>query len=161
MRMHVLRCSGASVRRRSCGLTRAVVCYMGSCVPVPDLTHTRFPNGATVRQCYQQLCAAEAVSRFCRPIRISHYNPWQQTSYLCHLCKVHAGTTAPPRVQVRVLPISRDVTWELGRRTYIMAILNITPDSFSDGGCCDDLDLIAACHSSFDRHSIRLANKLP
>ena len=26
------------------------------------------------------------------------------------------------------------VTWELGRRTYVMGILNVTPDSFSDGG---------------------------
>lgn len=28
----------------------------------------------------------------------------------------------------------RDTVWELGKRTYIMGILNVTPDSFSDGG---------------------------
>ncbi len=27
-----------------------------------------------------------------------------------------------------------DYTWEWGKRTYIMGILNVTPDSFSDGG---------------------------
>lgn len=28
----------------------------------------------------------------------------------------------------------RDICWELGGRTYVMGILNVTPDSFSDGG---------------------------
>lgn len=28
----------------------------------------------------------------------------------------------------------QDQIWQLGRRTYIMGILNVTPDSFSDGG---------------------------
>ncbi|MCW6038527.1 dihydropteroate synthase [Spirulina subsalsa FACHB-351] len=28
----------------------------------------------------------------------------------------------------------RDQTWHWGKRTYVMGILNITPDSFSDGG---------------------------
>ena len=28
----------------------------------------------------------------------------------------------------------KDHIWEWGKRTYIMGILNITPDSFSDGG---------------------------
>lgn len=28
----------------------------------------------------------------------------------------------------------RDQVWHLGRRTYVMGILNVTPDSFSDGG---------------------------
>ncbi len=28
----------------------------------------------------------------------------------------------------------KNVVWELGKRTYIMGILNVTPDSFSDGG---------------------------
>ena len=27
-----------------------------------------------------------------------------------------------------------ETVWELGKRTYIMGILNVTPDSFSDGG---------------------------
>ncbi|MGZ4113395.1 MAG: dihydropteroate synthase, partial [Tumebacillaceae bacterium] len=30
---------------------------------------------------------------------------------------------------------------ELGKRTLVMGILNITPDSFSDGGCYADLEL--------------------
>ncbi|MCL5405223.1 MAG: dihydropteroate synthase, partial [Deltaproteobacteria bacterium] len=34
----------------------------------------------------------------------------------------------------------RDRVIELGRRTLIMGILNITPDSFSDGGRFDDYD---------------------
>lgn len=28
----------------------------------------------------------------------------------------------------------KDMVWELGKRTYIMGIVNVTPDSFSDGG---------------------------
>lgn len=28
----------------------------------------------------------------------------------------------------------KDTVWELGKRTYIMGIVNVTPDSFSDGG---------------------------
>jgi dihydropteroate synthase len=31
------------------------------------------------------------------------------------------------------------VTYELNKRTYIMGILNVTPDSFSDGGRYDDI----------------------
>lgn len=31
-------------------------------------------------------------------------------------------------------------TWEWGTRTYIMGILNVTPDSFSDGGKYTDID---------------------
>ena len=34
----------------------------------------------------------------------------------------------------RVLPLSGGRTLPLGSRTYIMGILNATPDSFSDGG---------------------------
>lgn len=34
----------------------------------------------------------------------------------------------------------KNVVWELGKRTYIMGILNITPDSFSDGGRFSQLD---------------------
>ncbi|KAI8464202.1 MAG: Dihydropteroate synthase-like protein [Monoraphidium minutum] len=33
----------------------------------------------------------------------------------------------------RVLPVQRQI-WELGSMTHIMGILNVTPDSFSDGG---------------------------
>lgn len=34
--------------------------------------------------------------------------------------------------------------WPLGKRTYIMGILNLTPDSFSDGGHQLDTDVAAA-----------------
>ena len=30
--------------------------------------------------------------------------------------------------------------YELGKRTYIMGILNVTPDSFSDGGKFNEID---------------------
>ena len=39
---------------------------------------------------------------------------------------------APPLKQV--LPVGRGRTIPLGDTTYIMGILNVTPDSFSDGG---------------------------
>ncbi|MFC0216096.1 dihydropteroate synthase [Paenibacillus chartarius] len=35
---------------------------------------------------------------------------------------------------IRTIPLSSGLTLELGRRTLIMGILNVTPDSFSDGG---------------------------
>ncbi len=31
--------------------------------------------------------------------------------------------------------------FEIGKRTYIMGILNVTPDSFSDGGKYNDIEL--------------------
>jgi dihydropteroate synthase len=34
----------------------------------------------------------------------------------------------------------RDFTFEWGKRTYLMGILNVTPDSFSDGGAYNTLD---------------------
>lgn len=34
----------------------------------------------------------------------------------------------------------RDVVWQLGEKTYVMGILNVTPDSFSDGGLYFDAD---------------------
>jgi dihydropteroate synthase len=37
-----------------------------------------------------------------------------------------------------------DKTWYWGRKTYIMGILNVTPDSFSDGGSYCDLDTALA-----------------
>lgn len=39
----------------------------------------------------------------------------------------------------------RDITWQLGQKTYVMGILNVTPDSFSDGGLYLDTD------SAYDR----------
>lgn len=41
----------------------------------------------------------------------------------------------------RVLPIRADLYWPLGSRTYVMGILNLTPDSFSDGGRGLDTDV--------------------
>jgi dihydropteroate synthase len=38
----------------------------------------------------------------------------------------------------------RDRSFQWGRRTYLMGILNVTPDSFSDGGCFNDLDAAVA-----------------
>ncbi|MGL5232117.1 MAG: dihydropteroate synthase, partial [Fusobacteriaceae bacterium] len=35
---------------------------------------------------------------------------------------------------------ARDKEFELGKRTLIMGILNITPDSFSDGGDHNNLE---------------------
>ena len=33
-----------------------------------------------------------------------------------------------------------DITYDLGSRTYIMGVLNVTPDSFSDGGKYDKFE---------------------
>jgi dihydropteroate synthase len=38
----------------------------------------------------------------------------------------------------------RDRTFQWGQQTYLMGILNVTPDSFSDGGCFNDLDAAIA-----------------
>ncbi len=40
---------------------------------------------------------------------------------------------------MKMLKINESV-WELGKRTYIMGILNVTPDSFSDGGRFTQVD---------------------
>ena len=55
------------------------------------------------------------------------------------LCRVEAAAAMAdgreaPRQPTRVLPIREDATWELGSRTYVMGVINVTPDSFSDGG---------------------------
>ena len=34
-----------------------------------------------------------------------------------------------------------NIDFEIGKRTYIMGILNVTPDSFSDGGKFNDMDM--------------------
>lgn len=34
----------------------------------------------------------------------------------------------------RVLPIRNDLLWDWSERTFVMGVLNLTPDSFSDGG---------------------------
>eukprot|EP00160_Parvularia_atlantis_P021559 Unigene9393_Nuclearia_a/m.28681 Unigene9393_Nuclearia_a/g.28681 ORF Unigene9393_Nuclearia_a/g.28681 Unigene9393_Nuclearia_a/m.28681 type:complete len:763 (-) Unigene9393_Nuclearia_a:31-2319(-) len=48
---------------------------------------------------------------------------------------LHHRTAIP-----RVLPVGLNKLWHLGSRTYIMGILNVTPDSFSDGGKFLSLD---------------------
>jgi len=51
------------------------------------------------------------------------------------------------RIHHRIMPATLPVTWTLrgqpfswGKRTYLMGILNVTPDSFSDGGQFHALD---------------------
>ncbi|KAI8847860.1 Dihydropteroate synthase-like protein [Chytridium lagenaria] len=44
----------------------------------------------------------------------------------------HSEGYTPNTIQ-RVFPIGTSL-WALGQRTYVMGILNVTPDSFSDGG---------------------------
>ncbi|MBX6377184.1 MAG: dihydropteroate synthase [Clostridia bacterium] len=48
-----------------------------------------------------------------------------------------------PRGNVRYLRCGR-FTLELGRRTLTMGVLNVTPDSFSDGGCYLEVDAAVA-----------------
>lgn len=39
------------------------------------------------------------------------------------------------QARVRVLPFeTSDRVWRWGEKTYVMGVLNVTPDSFSDGG---------------------------
>jgi hypothetical protein len=46
-----------------------------------------------------------------------------------------------PAVQLtKVLPLSTGQLLPLGSKTHIMGILNVTPDSFSDGGKFNTLD---------------------
>lgn len=42
--------------------------------------------------------------------------------------------TVDARLPQRVFPVRPNLFWPLGRRTYVMGVLNLTPDSFSDGG---------------------------
>lgn len=45
-----------------------------------------------------------------------------------------------PGAPTLVAPYGRpDLVWEFGRRTYVMSILNVTPDSFSDDGLDTDV----------------------
>ena len=34
----------------------------------------------------------------------------------------------------RILPVNEKTIFSLGSKTFIMGVLNVTPDSFSDGG---------------------------
>ncbi|KAG5456532.1 MAG: Dihydropteroate synthase-like protein, partial [Olpidium bornovanus] len=51
------------------------------------------------------------------------------------LDQLMAPPLAPPTSVQKVMPIGKGNTyWKWGERTLIMGILNVTPDSFSDGG---------------------------
>jgi dihydropteroate synthase len=52
-------------------------------------------------------------------------------------------TTTPtnaPATRESILLTLGDTTWDLGRTTLVMGILNVTPDSFSDGGSYKTVD---------------------
>ena len=81
------------------------------CDLAPGFRHPA--HAAPLAQEYARLCAKEAAAA--------------------------AAAGGAPQLPTRVLAMREDVTWELGQRTYVMGILNITPDSFSDGGHHDSL----------------------
>ena len=99
------------------------------------------------------------------PLSVPHKLLLQRTFVLAPLCDVAPAVRHPltgrsirleftrlctaeaakgERLPQRVLPVRADVIWPLGARTYVMAILNLTPDSFSDGGRALDTDVHAA-----------------
>ena len=41
--------------------------------------------------------------------------------------------------------------FDVKNKTYIMGILNVTPDSFSDGGKWNDMDHAPETYRSYDR----------
>ena len=41
---------------------------------------------------------------------------------------------------LKVFPIGNELLWNFSKRTYVMGILNTTPDSFSDGGEANDFN---------------------
>ncbi|KAJ3166423.1 trifunctional dihydropteroate synthetase [Geranomyces variabilis] len=57
--------------------------------------------------------------------------------------------TAPKTDDVicKVLVGGHGLLWKWGRRTYVMGILNVTPDSFSDGGKHNQSPAVAAQHA--------------
>ncbi|KAJ3153240.1 trifunctional dihydropteroate synthetase [Geranomyces variabilis] len=57
--------------------------------------------------------------------------------------------TAPKTDDVicKVLVGGHGLLWKWGRRTYVLGILNVTPDSFSDGGKHNESPAIAAQHA--------------
>ncbi|KAI8999820.1 Dihydropteroate synthase-like protein [Gaertneriomyces semiglobifer] len=57
---------------------------------------------------------------------------FRTTAQLLALLK-HSTDTADSTIN-KVLPIGADTVWNWGERTFVMGILNVTPDSFSDGG---------------------------
>ncbi|ORE04842.1 Dihydropteroate synthase [Rhizopus microsporus var. microsporus] len=59
---------------------------------------------------------------------------------LSQLLKMSAETKDGPAKLDKVIPIQDQKLWKWDEKTYIMGILNATPDSFSDGGSYTDLD---------------------
>ncbi|KAL7752988.1 trifunctional dihydropteroate synthetase [Sorochytrium milnesiophthora] len=54
------------------------------------------------------------------------------------------SSAAPSDPMRRVFPIAPGKVWTLASKTYIMGILNVTPDSFSDGGQYDNIERAVA-----------------
>lgn len=70
---------------------------------------------------------------------------------LCELEHAKGGPLAASTSSAlpqRVLPIRPDLYWPLGKKTYLMGIINLTPDSFSDGGRGLDTDVPKALHAA-------------
>ncbi|KAI9495184.1 Dihydropteroate synthase-like protein [Zychaea mexicana] len=63
---------------------------------------------------------------------------------LSQLLKVSAETDSGPQQIDKVIPIQQNQSWKWKTKTYIMGILNTTPDSFSDGGSYVDVDKAVA-----------------
>jgi dihydropteroate synthase/2-amino-4-hydroxy-6-hydroxymethyldihydropteridine diphosphokinase len=63
---------------------------------------------------------------------------------LSQLLKVTAESEEGPLCIEKVCPIQSKDLWCWSKKTYVMGILNTTPDSFSDGGKNFDLDVAVA-----------------
>ncbi|KAI8084024.1 Dihydropteroate synthase-like protein [Gilbertella persicaria] len=63
---------------------------------------------------------------------------------LSQLLKVTAESKEGPLKIDKVSPIQQNKLWRWNEKTYIMGILNTTPDSFSDGGKHNDLESAVA-----------------
>ncbi|KAL1918471.1 uncharacterized protein VTP21DRAFT_3131 [Calcarisporiella thermophila] len=59
---------------------------------------------------------------------------------LSQLLKAQSDSPSQTMPISRVMPLGNNLLWEWGRQTYIMGILNVTPDSFSDGGSYSTVD---------------------
>lgn len=68
-------------------------------------------------------CVWNSIAPECRHPTLGHSMKW-----LLEKCPRDNGITE------KVFPI-RNELWQPSKRTYLMGILNCTPDSFSDGGC--------------------------
>ncbi|KAF7722729.1 trifunctional dihydropteroate synthetase [Apophysomyces ossiformis] len=63
---------------------------------------------------------------------------------LSQLLKITAEKEDGPVKIDKVIPIEKQRLWRWNDKTYIMGILNTTPDSFSDGGSYADIDKAVA-----------------